>query len=139
MSFKIVLTKEPNQSEIARICGVTPQAVAQWKVSDTVPLRHVRALCATAPSEFTQLARNRDRSVRIGGRNVVLAPAGGPPFVSDLSGGRRSGTLADLQAFTRLVQHFDVIGVTSPVIARATQRCAESRSIMACESSQRPW
>jgi DNA-binding transcriptional regulator YdaS (Cro superfamily) len=45
VSFKIVLTKEPNQSEIARICGVTPQAVAQWKVSDTVPLRHVRALC----------------------------------------------------------------------------------------------
>lgn len=34
----------------------------------------VRELCAKAPSEFTQLARNRDRNVIIGGRNQVFAP-----------------------------------------------------------------
>ena len=45
----------------------------------------VRALCSTAPREFTQLARNPDRSVQIGGNNVVLAPAYGSPFVHDLS------------------------------------------------------
>jgi trimethylamine--corrinoid protein Co-methyltransferase len=70
----------------------------------------------SAPAEFTIHAPNPDRDVVVGGRNVVLAPAGGPPFVSDLSGGRRAGTLADHRAFTSLVQHFDVIGVTSPVI-----------------------
>ena len=50
---------------------------------------HAKALCSTAPAEFTQLARNPERSVRIGGRNVVLAPAYGSPFVHDRDNGRR--------------------------------------------------
>ncbi|MEY4606412.1 MAG: trimethylamine methyltransferase family protein [Ilumatobacteraceae bacterium] len=63
---------------------------------------HVRALCATAPGEFEQVARNPDRSVRIGGRNVVLAPAYGSPFVRDSAGGRRYATLADFENFVKL-------------------------------------
>lgn len=63
---------------------------------------HARALCATAPSEFTQHARNPDRSVQIGGRNVVLAPAYGSPFVHDLLAGRRYGTVADFENFVKL-------------------------------------
>ena len=34
---------------------------------------HARALCATAPSSFTQVARNPERSVRIGGDAQVLS------------------------------------------------------------------
>lgn len=63
---------------------------------------HVRALCATAPREFTQLARNPANSVQIGGNNVVLAPTYGSPFVRDLAGGRRYGTLQDFQNFVKL-------------------------------------
>ena len=48
---------------------------------------HVRALCATAPRQFTQLARNPAKSVEIGGDNVVLAPTYGSPFVRDLGAG----------------------------------------------------
>ncbi len=44
----------------------------------------IRALCKTAPTEFTQLARNPDRSVRIGGANQVFAPVYGSPFVRHL-------------------------------------------------------
>ena len=33
----------------------------------------------------------------------------------------------------------DTRSATSPVMALATQRCAVSRSIIACESNQRPW
>ena len=62
----------------------------------------VRALCSTAPREFTQLARNPDRSVQIGGNNVVLAPAYGSPFVHDLEQGRRYGTIADFENFVKL-------------------------------------
>ena len=61
---------------------------------------HVRALCATAPRSFTQLARNPARSVEIGGDSVVLAPAYGSPFVRDLAGGRRyalAGRLRELR------------------------------------------
>jgi trimethylamine--corrinoid protein Co-methyltransferase len=63
---------------------------------------HVRALCSTAPREFTQLARNPANSVQIGGNNVVLAPTYGSPFVRDLLGGRRYATLADFENFVKL-------------------------------------
>jgi len=61
----------------------------------------IRQLLSTAPAEFTQVARNPARSVRIGGPHQVFAPVYGSPFVRDLVGGRRYGTLAD---FHRLVQ-----------------------------------
>ena len=53
------------------------------------PRGMIRALCKTAPAEFTQLSRNPERSVRIGGNNQVFAPIYGAPFVRDLDGGRR--------------------------------------------------
>lgn len=61
----------------------------------------VRALCARAPREFTQTARNPARSVTIGGANQVFAPIYGAPFVRDLQGGRRYG---DLDSFEKLVK-----------------------------------
>ncbi len=62
----------------------------------------VDALCATAPAEFVQHARNPQRSVPIGGDAVVLAPTYGSPFVRDLSGGRRYGTIEDFANFVKL-------------------------------------
>jgi trimethylamine--corrinoid protein Co-methyltransferase len=62
----------------------------------------VRRLCATAPREFVQHARNPDRSVRIGGDHTVFAPAYGSPFVRDLEKGRRYGTLEDFENFVKL-------------------------------------
>ena len=61
-----------------------------------------RSLCATAPAEFTQHARNPERSVVVGGRNLVLAPVYGPPFVRDQAGGRRYATLEDFRNFVKL-------------------------------------
>jgi trimethylamine--corrinoid protein Co-methyltransferase len=63
---------------------------------------HVGELVATAPSEFTQHARNPDKSVVIGGDSVVFAPAYGSPFVRDLAGGRRYASLADFENFVKL-------------------------------------
>lgn len=64
----------------------------------------MRQLLATAPSEFTQHARNPANSIRIGGRNVVFSPAYGSPFVMDLDKGRRFGTLDDFRNFIKLAQ-----------------------------------
>ena len=77
--------------EGANIDGDIVRAPADW----------IRSLCAKAPSEFTQLARNSDRSVTIGGNNQVFAPIYGAPFVRDLEGGRRYG---DMDAFRDLVR-----------------------------------
>ena len=62
----------------------------------------VRSLIKTAPSQFTQFARNRDRNVEIGGNNTVFAPVYGPPFVRDLNGGRRYATIEDFRNFVKL-------------------------------------
>ena len=70
----------------------------------------------TAPTTFELAAPNPARDVAVGGRNLVLAPVGGPPFVSDLEGGRRSGTIADQENFLRLTQHYDVLHVTAPCV-----------------------
>ncbi len=63
-----------------------------------------RSLCATAPSTFTMHARNPSRSVVFGGDNVVMAPADGAPFVTDMKQGRRYGTIKDHQDLTKLLQ-----------------------------------
>ncbi len=70
-------------------------------------VRFPRGLCrsivqASAPREFIQHARNPARSVRIGGANTVFAPAYGSPFVRDLDGGRRYGTIEDFRNFVKL-------------------------------------
>lgn len=61
-----------------------------------------RQLCQTAPSQFTQHARNPERSVVIGDGSLVLAPVYGPPFVHDAAGGRRYATIEDFRNFVKL-------------------------------------
>src|SRR6478609_9503461 len=57
---------------------------------------------ATAPRQFTQYARNPERNVEIGGMHTVLAPNYGSPFVRDLDGGRRYGTIEDFRNLVKL-------------------------------------
>ncbi len=57
---------------------------------------------ATAPPSFTQYARNPANNVEIGGMHTVFAPAYGSPFVRDLDGGRRYGTIEDFRNFVKL-------------------------------------
>ncbi|WP_179379641.1 trimethylamine methyltransferase family protein [Jannaschia marina] len=66
-----------------------------------IPKGLARKLCATAPASFTQIARNPERNVEIGGRNLVLAPIYGPPFVRD-GEGRRYATIEDFRKFVKL-------------------------------------
>ncbi len=46
----------------------------------------------------------REKSVVIGGKSVVFAPAYGSPFVMDMDRGRRFGTLEDFHNFIKLAQ-----------------------------------
>jgi len=67
------------------------------------PRGMVRAIIqASTPKEFTQHARNRLRSVRIGGSATVLAPAYGSPFVIDLEKGRRYASIEDFRNLVKL-------------------------------------
>jgi len=87
-----------------------PDALRRWRVAGAevtgtrvrVAPELVKSLLATAPEEFTQVARNPARSVRIGGPHQVFAPVYGSPFVRDLEGGRRYGTLEDFHRLVKL-------------------------------------
>jgi trimethylamine--corrinoid protein Co-methyltransferase len=61
-----------------------------------------RELCKTVPSEFTQHARNAERSVQIGGNKTVFAPVYGPPFIRDLDGERRYATIDDFRNIVKI-------------------------------------
>jgi trimethylamine--corrinoid protein Co-methyltransferase len=66
------------------------------------PRGMLRELLKTAPSTYTQHARNPARSVPIGGKSTVFAPVYGPPFVSDMEGGRRYATIEDFNNFVKM-------------------------------------
>jgi trimethylamine--corrinoid protein Co-methyltransferase len=105
---------EANAEQILEEVGVNfldnPAALKRWKDAGAdidgervrIPKGLARKLCATAPSSFTQHARNSERNVVIGGNNLVLAPVYGPPFVRDAAGGRRYATMGDFQKFVKL-------------------------------------
>lgn len=70
-------------------------------------VRFPRGMCrrivgASAPRQFTQYARNHANDVEIGGPHTVFAPNYGSPFVRDLDGGRRYGTIEDFRNFVKL-------------------------------------
>jgi trimethylamine---corrinoid protein Co-methyltransferase len=87
-----------------------PGALALWREAGAdvqgdrvrIPRGLARKLCETAPSSYIQHARNPARNVEIGGRNLVLAPVYGPPFVRDSAGGRRYATMDDFNKFVKL-------------------------------------
>ncbi len=105
---------EHNAETVLEEIGVNflenPEALRLWREAGAdvkgervrIPRGLARKLCATAPTRFTQHARNPARSVEIGGRNLVFAPVYGPPFVRDLERGRRYATLEDFRAFVKL-------------------------------------
>ena len=114
----IAFRDDPVALQIWRDSGVTPggphgdliRADASW----------IRSLCATAPRQFTQLARNPERSVIIGGDNQVFAPVYGAPFVRDLEGGRRYATFDDFEKLLKLSYMHPNLHHTGLVIAEPT-------------------
>ena len=105
---------EANAETILAEVGVNfvdnPAALERWRNAGAdvdgervrLPRGLARKLCSTAPSEFTQHARDPEKSVVIGGKNLVLAPVYGPPFVRDAQGGRRYATMDDFNKFVKL-------------------------------------
>ena len=105
---------ETNAETVLEEVGVNfidnPAALERWKAAGAdvqgervhIPRGLARELIKTAPSQFTQCARNPDRNVVIGGKSLVLAPVYGPPFVRDMDGGRRYATMEDFEKFGKL-------------------------------------
>ena len=114
LSEEAISIIEENADIVLEEIGVNfvdnPGALELWRQAGAdvqgervrIPRGLARTLCKTAPSSFIQHARNPERSVEIGGRNLVLAPVYGPPFVRTLEGGRRYATIEDFRNFVKL-------------------------------------
>ena len=89
----------------------------------------VREKLALAPAEFTLRARNRERDIRIGGKNLVFTSVGGPAFCNDLDKGRRPGTQAEVSDFLRLVQSLNILHQESGGPFEAMDLPPESRHL----------
>jgi len=89
----------------------------------------LRAILKTAPSEFTQHARNPANSVRIGGKNLMFAPSYGSPFVMDLDKGRRFGTMEDFENFIKLGQSSQWLHHSGGTICEPTDIAVNKRHL----------
>lgn len=72
----------------------------------------VMDMIAHAPGPFTLHARNRERNVEIGGRNIAFAQVASAPYCSDRDNGRRTGTQEDYRKLLKLAQSYDIIHLT---------------------------
>ena len=81
-----------------------------------IPRELAMAQLELAPARFTQHARNPARSVEVGGTSLVLAPVYGPPYVRDLDGVRRRGTLEDLENFIKLAYRLPALNHSGGIV-----------------------
>lgn len=108
-------TIEHNADTVLEEIGIEfkefPLALSLFKEAgadiDGERVRFPRGLCRSiiqqfAPAEFTQHARNPERSVIVGGKRTIMVPAYGSPFVFDLDKGRRYATIEDFRNFVKL-------------------------------------
>ena len=114
LSAEAIETIEANADTLMEEIGVEyrddEEALRLWKDAGAdvkgervhLPKGLCRELMKTAPTQFTQHARNPVRNVEIGGPHTVFAPVYGPPFVRDLEGERRYATIEDFRNFVKL-------------------------------------
>ncbi|MCP4426410.1 MAG: trimethylamine methyltransferase, partial [Chloroflexi bacterium] len=89
----------------------------------------VEEYVAKAPSQFTQLARNPERNVIIGGNHICFAPVYGPPFVYDQDRGRREAKLVDFHNFIKLAYLSPYIHHSGGTIVEPTDEPVNTRHL----------
>ncbi|NVK31607.1 MAG: trimethylamine methyltransferase family protein [Gammaproteobacteria bacterium] len=115
LSEEALATIEANADRLLDEVGIEfrddPEAIQMWKDAGAdiqgERVRFPKGMCRkiiqdSAPAQFTQYARNAERSVVIGGNNTVLVPAYGSPFIRNLDEGRRYANISDFQNFVKL-------------------------------------
>ena len=119
---------ENNADTVLEEIGVNfpdnPEALALWRAAGAdvtgdrvrIPRGLARELCKTAPSQFTQHARNPARSIQVGGEAQVYAPSFGPPFVHDMEKGRRYATIEDFRNITKLHHQLNAVQHSGGVV-----------------------
>lgn len=88
-----------------------------------------RTITATAPADYTQSARNPEKSVHVGGSSSVLCPSWGPPFVQDMDRGRRYASYADFVDLVKLHQSIPWLHHSGGVVCEPVDLPANKRHL----------
>lgn len=101
---------------------------------DGTRVRFVPGFCrqtiqATAPSQFTQHARNPSNNVQLGGSATVLCPSWGPPFVHDQDKGRRYAAHEDFISLVKLHQTLPWLHHSGGVVCEPVDLPANKRHL----------
>ena len=88
--------------------------------------KEVRRAIESAPSRFRVAARNPANVVSIGGDGVVMAPGYGAAFIITRDGQQRRATLADYEAFCKLVQTSRTMDITGFLMVAPSDVPAET-------------
>ena len=103
----------------------------------------VMELIAKAPDQTSVRGRNPRRRAPIGGGSMAIAAVGGPPFVSDLDGGRRAGNYEDMRSFIKLTHMLNIIHMEGGCSVEPTDLPVQSRHLdfylSCCELTDKPW
>lgn len=89
----------------------------------------VMDLVGKATGPFTLHARNPERNIEIGGRNIAFAQIASAPYCSDRDNGRRTGTQEDFRNLIKLAQSFDIIHMTGGYPVEPTDLHASTRHL----------
>jgi len=82
-----------------------------------------------APASFNVRGRNPDMSFTIGGEHLVTCPTGGAPFIADLDGGRRPGSVKDYIDLVKLTHSSPQIHCIDSGIVETMELPVETRSL----------
>jgi trimethylamine--corrinoid protein Co-methyltransferase len=88
--------------------------------------KNIRQAIETAPACFKVAARNPAKNVSIGGEDVAFAPGYGAAFIISRDGDQRKATMADYDAFCKLVQTSHTINITGFLMAAPSDLPAET-------------
>ncbi len=118
----IAFMDDPEALEILQAHGVEVRGEIAYFDEATV-MEYV----SKAPSQFTQLARNTQNNITVGGASMTFAPVYGPPFVWDMDRGRREGTLEDFQNFVKLIYQMPYLHSSGGTVLEPTDEPTHTR------------
>ena len=88
-----------------------------------------------APEEFTLHGRIPQRTVEVGGKNIVFAPTYGSPFVLDFDNRRRYSTLDDLHKFHKLAHMLPSLHVSGGITCEPIDVAVSKRHLRVAYSA----
>jgi trimethylamine--corrinoid protein Co-methyltransferase len=114
----------PEAVELFRAAGQTVEDGNRVKMDPEFVLEQV----AKAPRSFELQARNPERSVTIGGDNMVFSSVYGCPFIRD-GDVRRDATMADFENLVKLSHAFDELDSPGGTICEPNDMPLDSRHL----------